>query len=188
LNAISGATAKLGPDRDSPAANTPGHLYTSSEDLASPVSVRVLFGAGSPPASVAEETRDATGDIADAINSLYISYPLLIGCDVEASRHCYTQTWGFSLDWDAGTMISVSRDGKSIMLCQGAQSHPGTWVWIGVEDADVFFTEFVNNGAHIHSPPRNFAWAYEFAVKDPDGHTLRFGAEPKPTARTAAQG
>lgn len=114
--------------------------------------------------------------------------PILRVEDVEASRHYYTQTLGFSPDWDAGTMISVSRDGKSIMLCQGAQGQPGTWVWIGVEDADAFFAEFMNNGAHIHSPPQNFTWAYEFAVKDPDGHVLRFGAEPKPSARSADQG
>jgi predicted lactoylglutathione lyase len=114
--------------------------------------------------------------------------PILRVEDVEVSRRYYTQTLGFSLDWDAGAMISVSRDGKSIMLCQRAQGHPGTWVWIGVEDADAIFAEFVNKGAHIRSPPQNFAWAYEFSVEDPDGHVLRFGGEPKPAAQTAAEG
>ena len=114
--------------------------------------------------------------------------PILRVEDIEASRRYYTQALGFSPDWDAGTMISVSRDGKSIMLCQGEQGHRGTWVWVGVHDADALFAEFVKNRAHIHSPPQNFAWAYEFAVEDPDGHVLRFGGEPKPGAATAAQG
>jgi uncharacterized glyoxalase superfamily protein PhnB len=65
------------------------------------------------------------------------------------------------------------------MLCEGDQGQPGTWLWIGVEDADVFFAEFSSKGARIRNPPKNFDWAYEFAVEDPDGHVLRFGAEPK---------
>jgi len=65
------------------------------------------------------------------------------------------------------------------MLIEGEQGQPGTWVWIGVEDADVFYAEFSANGAHIRSPPENFSWAYEFAVEDPDGHVLRIGSDPK---------
>jgi predicted enzyme related to lactoylglutathione lyase len=106
--------------------------------------------------------------------------PILRVRDVEASRRYYVETLGFALEWDAGSMIAVSRDGKSIMLCEGAQGQPGTWLWIGVEDADAFFAEFLANGAQIRSPPQNFSWAYEFQVEDPDGHVLRFGAEPKP--------
>ena len=45
-------------------------------------------------------------------------------------------------------MISVSRDRKSIMLCEGAQGQPGVWLWIGVDDADEFFAEFLAKGAH----------------------------------------
>ena len=106
--------------------------------------------------------------------------PILRVEDLEASRRYYTQTLGFSLDWDADGMISVSRDGKSIMLCKGEQGHSGTWLWIGVEDADVFYAEFLARGAHIRSPPENFSWAYEFEVEDPDGHVLRIGSEQKP--------
>ena len=106
--------------------------------------------------------------------------PILRVEDLEASRRYYIQTLGFSLDWDACGMISVSRDRASIMLCEGEQGQPGTWLWIGVEDADVFFAEFSAKGAHIRSPPQNFRWAYEFEVEDPDGHVLRFGSDPKP--------
>ncbi|MBI3703938.1 MAG: VOC family protein [Rhizobiales bacterium] len=100
--------------------------------------------------------------------------------DLEASRSYYIATLGFSLDWEADGMISVSRDGKSIMLCERDQGQPGVWLWIGVDDADEFFAEFSANGALIRSPPQNYSWACEFEVEDPDGHVLRFGSEPKP--------
>lgn len=105
--------------------------------------------------------------------------PILRVADLEVSRHYYADKLGFAVDWDAGGMISVSRNGKSIMLCEREQGQPGTWLWIGVDDADVLFAEFSAKGAHIKSPPQNFSWAYEFAIEDPDGHVLRFGAEPK---------
>jgi catechol 2,3-dioxygenase-like lactoylglutathione lyase family enzyme len=107
--------------------------------------------------------------------------PILRVQDLEVSRRYYIDKLGFSLDWDAGSMISVSRDRKGIMLCERDQGNPGTWLWIGIDgDADALFAEYSAKGAHIKSAPRNFSWAYEFAVEDPDGHVLRFGAEPKP--------
>ena len=106
--------------------------------------------------------------------------PILRVEDLEVSRRYYIDTLGFALDWDyQGKMISVSRDHKAIMLCEREQGQRGTWLWIGVDDADVLFAEFSAKGAHIRSPPRNFSWAYEFAVEDPDGHVLRIGSEPK---------
>jgi catechol 2,3-dioxygenase-like lactoylglutathione lyase family enzyme len=104
--------------------------------------------------------------------------PILRVEDLEASRRYYIDKLGFLLDWDAGGMISVLRDQKSIMLCEREQGQPGTWLWIGVVDTGALFAEFSAKGAHIRSKPRNFSWAYEFAVEDPDGHVLRFGSEP----------
>lgn len=106
--------------------------------------------------------------------------PILRVANLEASRRYYSHTLGFTLEWDAGRMISVARDGKSIMLCENAQGQAGVWLWIGVEDADALFAEFSAKGALIRSPPQNFSWAYEFQVEDPDGHVLRIGAAPKP--------
>jgi predicted enzyme related to lactoylglutathione lyase len=106
--------------------------------------------------------------------------PILRVEDLDKSRHHYVEVLGFSLDWETEGMISVSRDRKSIMLCDGEQGQPGTWLWIGVDDADKFFAEFSTKGARIRSAPQNFSWAYEFAIEDPDGHVLRFGSEPKP--------
>lgn len=104
--------------------------------------------------------------------------PILCVENLETSRRYYLDTLGFSLDWDVKGMISVSRDGNSIMLCEREQGQPGTWLWIGVEDADEFFAEFSAKGARILHPPENFYWAREFAVQDPDGHVLRIGSDP----------
>jgi catechol 2,3-dioxygenase-like lactoylglutathione lyase family enzyme len=54
--------------------------------------------------------------------------PILRVEDLDASRRYYIETLGFLLDWDADGMISVSRDGNSIMLCEGEQGVPGVWL------------------------------------------------------------
>ena len=105
--------------------------------------------------------------------------PILRVENLAASRAYYLQALGFSVDWETDGMLSISRDGKSIMLCEGEQGVSGVWLWIGVDDADAFFAEFSARSARIKSPPQNFSWAYEFAIEDPDGHVLRFGSEPK---------
>lgn len=112
--------------------------------------------------------------------------PILRCEDFAATKRYYVDVLGFSIDWDASSMISVSRDGRSIMLCDGCQGERGTWVWIGVEDADALHSEFVAKGAVIRDPPQNFEWAYEFQVEDPSGHVLRFGSEPKPGLPTGS--
>jgi predicted enzyme related to lactoylglutathione lyase len=106
--------------------------------------------------------------------------PILRIEDPERSRRYYVDVLGFKIDWDVPWMMSVSRGRASLMLCEKHQGNPGTWVWIGCEDADALHAEFVAKGALIRSPPQNFEWGYEFQVEDPDGHVLRFGSEPKP--------
>ena len=65
------------------------------------------------------------------------------------------------------------------MLCQNAQGQPGTWIWVGVSDAELLFEEYKAHGAAILQEPMNYSWAYEMRVRDPDGHVLRFGSDPK---------
>ncbi|MCW8133798.1 MAG: VOC family protein [Planctomycetota bacterium] len=106
------------------------------------------------------------------------SIPILRVKDLKASVAYYLERLGFKVDWEVpGEMASVSRDRGAVMLCQGAQGHPGTWVWVGVEDAGRLHEEFAARGAKILFAPRNYAWAREFHVEDPDGHVLRFGSE-----------
>ena len=108
--------------------------------------------------------------------------PILRVDDLGVSKRFYIDVLEFKLDWEAPYMISVSRDGAAIMLCEGRQGQKGTWLWIGVEDVDALHAAFVANGAPIRDPPQNFSWAYEFQVQDPDGHVLRLGGEPRADA------
>ena len=108
--------------------------------------------------------------------------PILRVTHLRASVDFYQTTLGFRQDWggDATTpaMASVSRDGAAVILCEGAQGVPGTWVWFGVEDVMTLHAEYAARGAKVVLPPTNFSWAMEMRVQDPDGHVLRFGSEP----------
>jgi catechol 2,3-dioxygenase-like lactoylglutathione lyase family enzyme len=106
--------------------------------------------------------------------------PILRVRSLQASIDYYVGVLGFKVDWQhAAIVASVSRNRAGIMLCEGDQGNPGTWLWFGVTDADVLFDEFRNAGAKIGLAPTNYSWAYEFHVQDPDGHVLRFGSDSK---------
>lgn len=96
------------------------------------------------------------------------------------SLRYYVDVLGFaSADWGGDDFTHVSRDADGIYLSEGQQGCPGTWVWIGVEDVAVLYQEYVERGASILQAPTNCPWAYEMKVRDPDGHVLRFGSEPR---------
>jgi predicted lactoylglutathione lyase/uncharacterized damage-inducible protein DinB len=112
--------------------------------------------------------------------SLEGAVPILRVRDLASSVDYYLRMLGFRLDWShEKTMASVSRDRVSLMLCQGDQGNPRTWVWIGVEDAAALHDELRAKGATVRLPPTNYPWAYEMHVEDPDGHVLRMGSEPR---------
>jgi heme-degrading monooxygenase HmoA/predicted enzyme related to lactoylglutathione lyase len=110
--------------------------------------------------------------------------PILRVRQLHESLRYYIDVLGFRPEWgteDGSAMASVARDGHSIMLCQGAQGQPGTWIWIGVEDIRPLYARFTTAGAKIRQEPVSRPWAYEMQVEDPDGHVLRFGSEPLPS-------
>jgi heme-degrading monooxygenase HmoA len=112
--------------------------------------------------------------------------PILRVRSLKDSRRYYKDVLGFQPEWggeEGSTMASVGRDGCSIMLCEGAQGQPGTWVWIGVEDIRPLYEHLSRNGAIIRQKPENRPWACEMQVEDLDGHVLRFGSEPLPEGR-----
>jgi catechol 2,3-dioxygenase-like lactoylglutathione lyase family enzyme len=107
--------------------------------------------------------------------------PILRVENLAASVRYYRDIPGFTLDWgdaEGADMVSVSRNGQAIMLCQGAQGQPGTWIWIGVEDIAPLYADLQRKGVRFLQPPTQRPWAYEMQVVDPDGHVLRFGSEP----------
>jgi predicted enzyme related to lactoylglutathione lyase len=106
--------------------------------------------------------------------------PILNVSDMSVSLQYYVEVLGFKkAEWGNDAFTSVSRDNAAIYLCRGGQGQPGTWVWIGVEDAAVLYEEYKASGARILGELQNYQWAYEMRVEDPDGHVLRFGSEPK---------
>jgi predicted lactoylglutathione lyase len=108
--------------------------------------------------------------------------PILRVNSVAASIRFYVDVLGFKVNWggeDDSTFASISCDGRSIMLAQGEQGQPGTWMWIGVEDIEPLFAEYKAKGVKFREPPTNYPWAYEMKIEDPDGHVLRFGSEPR---------
>ena len=120
------------------------------------------------------EARKATATVFEGVT------PILHVQDLTASLDYYVTVLGFKLDWqEPGIMASVSRDRCSLMLCEGDQGNPGSWVWIGVGDVESLFTEYRMKGAKVRHPPTNYPWACEMQVEDPDRHVLRLGSEPK---------
>jgi len=74
--------------------------------------------------------------------------------------------------------VFVRRDRTAIMLCEGAQGNPGTWLWIGATDVDRLCAEFAAGGAFLRHAPANYPWgSRECQISDPDGHVLRFAAD-----------
>lgn len=106
--------------------------------------------------------------------------PILRVHTLAASIDFYVNVLGFKVDWRGTRIIAgLSRDRCQIMLCEGEQGNPGTWVWMGVSDIAPLFKDFTAKGVKIRNPPTNHQWATEMQIEHPDGHVLRFGSEPK---------
>ena len=58
--------------------------------------------------------------------------PILSVANLDASLKYYIEVLGFKVNWQVPGFAEVSRDRCGIMLCEGEQGNPGTWVWIGV--------------------------------------------------------
>jgi catechol 2,3-dioxygenase-like lactoylglutathione lyase family enzyme len=104
--------------------------------------------------------------------------PILRVANLDASIAYYVEQLGFAVQWRSDPVASVSRDGTSVMLCEGDQGRAGTWLWIATSDVDALYGEFDARGAHLRHEPANYPWgSRECQVADVDGHVLRFGAD-----------
>jgi predicted enzyme related to lactoylglutathione lyase len=106
--------------------------------------------------------------------------PILRVENMQAAVRYYVEVLGFrNADWAYANFTSVNRDNAGIYLVSGEQGHPGTWVWVGVSDAEALYAEWQAKGARIRHAPRNYPWALEFHVEDLDGNILRIGSDHK---------
>lgn len=106
--------------------------------------------------------------------------PILRVTDMQASLRYYVNVLGFrNAEWGNDNFTAVRRDAAGIYLCRGGQGCRGTWAWLGVADAQQLYDEYRARGATVRHAPRNYPWALEFHMEDPDGHVLRFGSEPR---------
>lgn len=79
--------------------------------------------------------------------------PVLRVASVRAAIDYYAGVLGFQLKWENGGFFAcVSRNQCNIFLCEGDQGHPGSWVWIGVNDAAALEAEYRSKGAKIRHP------------------------------------
>jgi catechol 2,3-dioxygenase-like lactoylglutathione lyase family enzyme len=107
------------------------------------------------------------------------SAPILRVANMKTTLHYYLDVLGFrNADWGDDNFTCVNRDAAGIYLCCGGQGSPNTWIWVGVQDVQALYEEYRLSGAKVRHEPRNYSWALEMHVEDPDGHVIRFGSEP----------
>ena len=101
--------------------------------------------------------------------------PILFAKDMDASAKYYVDVLGFDKGWQSENFAMVSRDEFRIYLST-SQGKPGSYLWVGVQDVDVFHQEYKKSGAEIIQPPKDMGHALEMHVRDPSGNIVRFGS------------
>ena len=94
--------------------------------------------------------------------------PILRVADLDASIAYYVERMGFRLLWRTPGFASVKRDGTALMLSEGDQGNPGTWLWISTNDVDALYAELAGRGALLRFPPTNYPWeSRECQIRSP---------------------
>jgi uncharacterized glyoxalase superfamily protein PhnB len=102
--------------------------------------------------------------------------PVLAVRELGRSIAFFKDVLGFEVEWNAGSICSVARDGCSIMLQVQDHAHPSS-VWVGL-DGDALFSQIQASNAKIVQLPSRKPWAYEMKIADPDGNIVWLGAAP----------
>ena len=96
--------------------------------------------------------------------------PILPVRQLDASIDFYVKVLGFTVNFiGPGEFASVSRDRCCVFLCEGDQGNLGTWVWIGVDDVEVFLEEDPSEGLRGSASPNQLS----VGVRDADRRSRR---------------
>jgi catechol 2,3-dioxygenase-like lactoylglutathione lyase family enzyme len=122
------------------------------------------------------------------LHQLHGLQPVLAVADLAASLRFYCELLGLEPDFLWGEPPHYGRvkrlgHGAPIYLHlsqsgSGEPPSPATLRLHVGHDVDGLFTAYAARGASVAAPPTNRPWGLrEFALRDPDGHLLIFGAE-----------
>jgi len=108
--------------------------------------------------------------------------PVIHVSDFERALNYYTTILGFTEDFKLEAYAGLLLDDILIYICgpanQGIYKAPGqTLFCINCDEVDTYFDAISKKGALILGPPADRYYGIrDFAVNDPDGNTLVFGA------------
>ena len=105
--------------------------------------------------------------------------PYLEVSNLSDSLKYYVDVLGFTLYVETPVLGIIERDRHQIHLFRSEGEVSPHRVWVGVNDIEPLFNQFVLRGAEIYQAPINYSWAYQMMVKDLDGNVLIFGSGPK---------
>jgi uncharacterized glyoxalase superfamily protein PhnB len=107
------------------------------------------------------------------------SAPILRVENMKTALAFYVDALGFgNASWGDEEFTSIRRDDACLYLCRGDQGRGAAWVWIGVGHAAKLHEQLKARGVPVRMPTKNFPWALEMHLEDPDGNVLRLGSEP----------
>lgn len=127
-----------------------------------------------------------------AVHQFHGVQPVLPVSDVQRAARWFSEILGFELDFIAGEPPSYARvkhvppsrdQGEAVYLrlwqCGGGAQGAAPWlgeivIHVG-HDIDGLHAAYVQRGVTVVEPPTSQPWGLrEFAIREPDGHLLRF--------------
>jgi len=117
--------------------------------------------------------------------------PIIKVSDLDTALNFYCSVLGFDEDFhyraspDGPDYVGVSLNGHPLHLStfSGDGKGPAT-IYFYVDDVDGLYARFCGRGLPKDCEPTNQPWGQrEVYVRDPDGHTLRFGSRVPAASR-----
>jgi len=136
---------------------------------------------------MAQDSKTAAADLG-TLHEFHGMQPVLPVADAARAARYFCDVLGFELDFIAGEPPSYARVKKGdrsygdpvyIRLWQCGRREAQAWrgeivIHVG-QDVDGLHAAYVKRGVSVIEPPMSQPWGLrEFAIREPDGHVLRF--------------